>query len=82
LRGNEVARPELAEFTPMHVHISTHDPLTAGHCVDGFCCDSACKGPCESCSAAEKGSGTNGTCGPLAAGAGDRIDRAERVTGS
>jgi inosine-uridine nucleoside N-ribohydrolase len=27
------ARPELAKLTPMHVHISTHDPLTAGHCV-------------------------------------------------
>jgi inosine-uridine nucleoside N-ribohydrolase len=27
------ARPELAELTPLHVQVATHDPLTAGQCV-------------------------------------------------
>lgn len=31
---------------------------TTGYCVDGFCCDTACNGQCEQCSA------TPGTCGP------------------
>jgi len=33
-------------------------------CVDGFCCDRACEGPCESCSV----SGIEGTCSTVAAG--------------
>ena len=37
-------------------------------CVDGFCCGSACSSPCEACSAAKKGSGTNGTCGAILSG--------------
>jgi MYXO-CTERM domain-containing protein len=37
-------------------------------CVDGVCCDSECKGPCEACSAASKGSGNDGTCGLMKAG--------------
>ena len=39
----------------------------AGFCVDGYCCDTACGGTCEACSATKKGSGPNGTCGPVAA---------------
>jgi hypothetical protein len=42
---------------------------TSGNCVDGFCCDTACDGTCDACSAAKKGSGTDGTCGAIAAGA-------------
>ena len=34
-------------------------------CVDGFCCDTTCQGPCEACSALKKGSGTDGACGPV-----------------
>ena len=37
-------------------------------CSDGVCCDKPCGGPCEACTAAKKGSGTNGTCGPIANG--------------
>ncbi|MGE0327883.1 MAG: Kelch repeat-containing protein, partial [Polyangiaceae bacterium] len=37
------------------------------HCVDGYCCDTACTGTCSSCSAAIKGSGANGVCGAIAA---------------
>lgn len=41
---------------------------TSHHCVDGVCCDSACDGSCEGCTAALKGGGDDGTCGPVAAG--------------
>lgn len=37
----------------------------SGNCVDGFCCDSACDGTCDACSAAKKGTGTDGTCGAI-----------------
>ncbi len=39
-----------------------------GNCTDGYCCDTACNGPCEACSATKKGSGSSGTCGPVGAG--------------
>lgn len=35
---------------------------TTGNCVDGYCCDSACDGPCDVCSA------TKGTCTSAAKG--------------
>jgi hypothetical protein len=41
---------------------------TSGHCADGICCDTACSGTCEACTAAKKGSGVDGTCGPVADG--------------
>lgn len=40
----------------------------SGQCVDGVCCDKACAGGCEACTASKKGSGSDGTCGPIAAG--------------
>jgi len=40
----------------------------SGFCADGVCCDKACSGSCEACTAAKKGSGTDGTCGNVAAG--------------
>jgi hypothetical protein len=40
----------------------------AGTCVDGRCCSTPCDGPCEACSAAKKGSGADGVCGPIADG--------------
>ncbi len=40
----------------------------SGNCVDGVCCDSACGGLCEACSAAGKLQGTDGTCGPIKSG--------------
>jgi hypothetical protein len=39
----------------------------SGVCTDGVCCDRAC-GPCEACTAAAKGGGDDGSCGPLPAG--------------
>ncbi|MEZ4309529.1 MAG: kelch repeat-containing protein [Polyangiaceae bacterium] len=39
-----------------------------GTCVDGFCCDTPCNGVCVACSAAKKGQGADGVCGPILAG--------------
>jgi hypothetical protein len=41
---------------------------TSGFCADGVCCDAACTGACQACSAAAKGQGANGACGPVMAG--------------
>ena len=40
----------------------------SGACADGVCCDSACTGTCVACSAAMKGQGADGQCGPIKAG--------------
>lgn len=40
-----------------------------GHCSnDGVCCDQACTGNCMACTAALKGTGSDGTCGNVKAG--------------
>lgn len=41
---------------------------TSGFCVDGVCCDAACDALCEACTAATKGQGFDGECGPIARG--------------
>jgi Dickkopf N-terminal cysteine-rich region len=40
----------------------------SGFCVDGVCCNVACTAGCMACSAADKGSGSDGVCGPVAKG--------------
>ena len=41
----------------------------SGHCADGVCCDVSCDTDgCVACTASYKGSGVDGTCGPVAAG--------------
>ncbi|MEN9796382.1 MAG: hypothetical protein RL653_78 [Pseudomonadota bacterium] len=40
---------------------------TSGNCADGFCCNSACSGGCDVCSAA-LGASANGTCTVLGSG--------------
>jgi hypothetical protein len=47
---------------------SAGSACASGNCVDGVCCSSACTGACQACTAAKKGSGSNGTCGPIADG--------------
>ncbi|MBI4702217.1 MAG: hypothetical protein HY744_13900 [Deltaproteobacteria bacterium] len=39
----------------------------SGFCVDGVCCENACAGGCEACTAALKANGPDGLCGPVAA---------------
>jgi hypothetical protein len=48
---------------------ATGGECASGSCVDGVCCDTACTGLCQACTAAKKGSGANGVCGPIGAGA-------------
>ena len=38
----------------------------SGHCIEGVCCDTTCNGVCQSCLAALKATGPDGTCGPVA----------------
>ncbi len=40
----------------------------SGYCVDGICCDTACEASCYACTAAKKGTGGDGTCGPISVG--------------
>jgi hypothetical protein len=58
-----VALPALAA-TPCDVP----QDCSTGFCVDGFCCNVACTGGCEACSAVAKGGGIDGECGLAKAG--------------
>ncbi|MBW2529309.1 MAG: hypothetical protein JRI23_34350 [Deltaproteobacteria bacterium] len=60
-------------FTPSELGdpCATDGDCAVGECVDGVCCGNPCDGPCESCSAAEKGGGTDGLCELLPEGASD-----------
>ncbi|MBI2389435.1 MAG: hypothetical protein HYV09_07545 [Deltaproteobacteria bacterium] len=49
----------------------------SGSCADGVCCDVSCSGKCQACTAAKKGSGTDGTCGAI----GDGADPDDECTG-
>lgn len=40
----------------------------SGFCADGVCCDTACAGTCQACSAAKRGTGSDGVCGAIVAG--------------
>src|SRR5262249_33463654 len=62
LASSEIFRP-LAKGAPCAVD----GECASGHCVDGVCCDGGCKAACYACSAAKKGSGGDGVCGPVAA---------------
>lgn len=46
----------------------TCDGCSTGICADGVCCRSECAGACVACTAAVKGGGDDGVCGPVAAG--------------
>jgi hypothetical protein len=50
---------------------SATDQCTSGFCANGVCCNSACNTSCQACTAALKGTGSDGTCGPVAAGTAD-----------
>ncbi|MEB2311422.1 MAG: hypothetical protein OZ928_06205 [Polyangiaceae bacterium] len=46
---------------------TTGAQCASGNCVDGFCCNSACTGLCQACSAGKTGL-ANGTCGSVTGG--------------
>ncbi|WP_284721215.1 hypothetical protein [Polyangium sorediatum] len=50
------------------VPCSTGAACSSGFCVDGVCCDTACAGSCEACTAAKKGQGADGQCQPIKMG--------------
>jgi len=47
---------------------AANSDCTSNFCVDGVCCNSACAGACQACTAAKKGAGADGACGSVAAG--------------
>lgn len=47
------------------VKCSKDTECLTGSCVDGVCCNEKCTGTCRACSAAVKGGGADGICGPI-----------------
>jgi hypothetical protein len=65
--GNTSSSAELFQPGPQGDTCQGGGDCLSGFCVDGVCCDKGCGGVCEACSAAKKGSGVDGVCGPVAA---------------
>jgi MYXO-CTERM domain-containing protein len=57
-------------FSPVPDGTPCTGPLEclSGACADGVCCDTACDGDCDACTAELKGSGPDGSCGPMPVG--------------
>ena len=53
-----------ADKLPLGGRCAEAGQCLSGFCVDSVCCDVACGGQCQACSAART-SGSNGTCAPL-----------------
>ena len=75
LDGNETAVDCGGNARPVRValragpDVQGHDRLPSGlTCADGVCCNQACGGSCEACTAAKKGQGIDGVCHSVAAG--------------
>jgi hypothetical protein len=48
---------------PNGVACASNAACQSGFCVDGVCCNSACNGTCQACTALLKGTGSDGACG-------------------
>jgi MYXO-CTERM domain-containing protein len=59
---------ELLDLESGGVACSMAEDCVSGYCVDGVCCDTACAGTCVACTAAKKGGGQEGICGPVGKG--------------
>jgi hypothetical protein len=57
---------ELFELQPLAAPCEGSGECASRFCADGVCCATACSGSCQACSAAKKGSGADGQCGPVA----------------
>jgi len=53
----------------------------SSYCIDGVCCDRACDGTCEACSAGRKAAGSDGSCGPASAETPEMACKDENVCG-
>jgi MYXO-CTERM domain-containing protein len=63
------ATSELLDFgLPNGSPCGVASACSSGFCTAGLCCDSACTATCTACTAALKGTGMDGTCGPVAKG--------------
>jgi hypothetical protein len=66
--GAYCAANQTCQYTQTNGAICARDgQCQSSHCADGFCCNSACGGSCDSC-AASLGASRNGTCTTVAAG--------------
>ena len=59
--ANETCGTTCAQGKQCSVNID----CTSGFCADGVCCNTACTGACVACTAAKKGSGSDGVCGSI-----------------
>jgi hypothetical protein len=62
-----------------------NDQCLSGFFADGVCCDQACTGICSACTAAKKGAGIDGVCGPVRSGTdpdGDCVDQGAASCGT
>jgi cysteine-rich repeat protein len=66
--GNYCASGSCAPKLAQGAVCASNGQCAAGACVDGFCCNSACGGACQGCSAAKTGA-SNGTCASIPSGA-------------
>ncbi len=66
--GAYCAGPNCLAKQPDGTSCSADKQCTNGHCADGVCCNTACVGGCQACTAALKGFGQSGTCGNILAG--------------
>jgi MYXO-CTERM domain-containing protein len=62
--GKECVANQCVTPKPNGNQCSSPGECISSFCVEGVCCDSPCDGDCESCLAANKISGSTGTCGP------------------
>jgi hypothetical protein len=56
------------DFIPQGQLCTQNAFCASNACVDGVCCNNACTGTCQACTAAKKGSGSDGVCGPIKVG--------------
>ena len=61
---------------------TTPNQCLSGHVADGICCDVACVGTCIACTASKKGSGVDGVCGAVQAGADPDLECADQGASS
>ena len=66
--GAETLPPAEIQCVDIGCSCTSTTQCLVGTCVDGVCCSTTCTGKCQACSAAKKGSGANGVCGPIADG--------------